>query len=94
MGESESFYGGLDCSTVYTAKSVLQLQELLQRKNIYGYVPVVKNRTHAYLYMHAENMCNKIFKCKRQSGACLIRYNKTSASSSKKEPLYNGILFK
>lgn len=32
MGESESLYGSLDRPTVYTAKSVLQLQELLQWK--------------------------------------------------------------
>lgn len=32
MGESESLYGGLDRSAVYTAQPVLQLQKLLQRK--------------------------------------------------------------
>ena len=32
MGESESLYGGLDRSTVYTAQSVFQLQELLRWK--------------------------------------------------------------
>lgn len=32
MGEGESLYGGLDRSTVYTAQSVLKLQQLLQRE--------------------------------------------------------------
>lgn len=38
MGESESLYGGLDCSTVYTAQSVLQLQKLLQKEATYEHV--------------------------------------------------------
>lgn len=70
MGESESFYGGLDCSTVYTAKSVLQLQELLQKKKNMDMSLWLKKGENEYLYMHAENMCNKIFKCKRQSVEC------------------------